>query len=242
MPSAQLGSAPASGELNIARGEASGNRSSIAEALQDEGMPSPQLGSEAVSGERNIAPGEASRNHSGVADAGLPASTGSPKELPRVAPTENAHAAQESVGDEAGPAQEPDSGRESSDTAPVENRTEGATGAGECPSGQLPAILLDSTPAAPDQKPTSEAEIDTKLKEWLQKHGYTDVNCRRKRLLKYKYPLHTAVKNNDVEMVQLLLQSGSCHSNTNSSGLTPKQLAARSDKDGTYAAIIAALP
>lgn len=105
--------------------------------------------------------------------------------------------------------------------------------------GVSPAILLDR--AAGKQKPKPDANCK-KLTRWLKRNGYTDVNCKRKRLLKYKYPLHTAVKNNDVEMVQILLQFGSYPAHTNSSGLTPKELAMRSDKDGAYAAIIAALP
>merc|ERR1712151_1318986 len=61
--------------------------------------------------------------------------------------------------------------------------------------------------------------------EFLRVNGYTDVNTKRTRRFRSKFPLHTAVKKVDVHMISLLLQNGADKANMNSAGLTPLQYA-----------------
>jgi len=62
------------------------------------------------------------------------------------------------------------------------------------------------------------------VEEFLKEHGYDDVNSKRKKHFKYKYPLHTAVKHKP-EMVRRLLRCDADPTLTNSAGKTPRQLA-----------------
>jgi len=67
-----------------------------------------------------------------------------------------------------------------------------------------------------------------KVNEFLKMHGFKgDVNSKKSYSMfkKYKYPLHVAVKEQDVEMVQLLLLEGADQSMKNSSGYTPAEKA-----------------
>lgn len=81
-----------------------------------------------------------------------------------------------------------------------------------------------------------------KVKQFLVDHEYLGVNSKRTKMMKTKYPLHTAVKLGDQEMVLLLL---SCEANPNlknSAGQTPKQLAIKLNKNGSHDGIIGVLP
>jgi len=72
----------------------------------------------------------------------------------------------------------------------------------------------------------AKAEADRKVKEYLLSHGFKDdVNAKKSSMMKYKYPLHYAVKEQNTEMVSLLLSAGADKSLKNSSGKTPAQKA-----------------
>jgi len=70
-------------------------------------------------------------------------------------------------------------------------------------------------------------ERKAKLKAWLVRHGYFNVNVERQRFGRISYPLHTAVRNNDPEMVRLLLRAGANPFNTTTGGRTAEALARR---------------
>jgi len=79
------------------------------------------------------------------------------------------------------------------------------------------------------QQQTEEREQEAQanramVEEFLKEHGYDDVNSKRKKHFKYKYPLHTAVKHKP-EMVRRLLRCDADPTLTNSAGKTPRQLA-----------------
>jgi len=61
---------------------------------------------------------------------------------------------------------------------------------------------------------------------WCKDHGYHDVNAPKKTLRGVKkFPLHTAVKRGDKNMVQMLLQCGANKNVRDSRGRTPKDCA-----------------
>merc|ERR1711988_936719 len=75
-----------------------------------------------------------------------------------------------------------------------------------------------------------QAKDKAKLEAFLKEHGYSGANAKRTKMFKSKYPLHTAVKINDPDMVRILLAAGADAGAKNSGGLTPAQLAQKSDK------------
>jgi multidrug efflux pump subunit AcrA (membrane-fusion protein) len=80
-----------------------------------------------------------------------------------------------------------------------------------------------------------------RLEDWLRQEKFTGVNDKRKTMMKTKFPLHSAVKRKDVETIQLLLRFGADPTNKDSNGLTPKDLAEKSNKDGSLDAVVQAL-
>merc|ERR1712232_92708 len=85
------------------------------------------------------------------------------------------------------------------------------------------------------------ARDKAKLEAFLKEHGYSGANAKRTKMFKTKYPLHTAVKINDPDMVRILLSAGADGSAKNSAGQTPAQLAKKSDKQGSHAGLLLAL-
>mmetsp|Transcript_71220 Transcript_71220/g.183614 ORF Transcript_71220/g.183614 Transcript_71220/m.183614 type:complete len:220 (+) Transcript_71220:94-753(+) len=86
-----------------------------------------------------------------------------------------------------------------------------------------------------------QAADTAKANAWLKKNGFTDVSAKKKSLFGSSFPLHAAVKENDAEIIRCLLVAGADASIKNSSGQTPSQLAAKSDKKGSHMAAITAL-
>jgi flagellar biosynthesis GTPase FlhF len=91
----------------------------------------------------------------------------------------------------------------------------------------------------------AKAEADRKVHEFLKTHGFKDdVNAKKSTLFKSKYPLHVAVKEQDPEMVKLLVLAGADKSLKNSSGNTPMQKAqqyTKAKKDSTSREVLLAL-
>mmetsp|Transcript_41634 Transcript_41634/g.77594 ORF Transcript_41634/g.77594 Transcript_41634/m.77594 type:complete len:247 (+) Transcript_41634:88-828(+) len=90
-------------------------------------------------------------------------------------------------------------------------------------------------------KQVQAAEDQEKVRAFCKAHGYTGVDCRRQRLWKFKFPLHSAVKANDAEMVELLLTARADACAKNSAGQTPMQLAQRSNIEGSSDAVLEVL-
>merc|ERR1712083_237535 len=77
----------------------------------------------------------------------------------------------------------------------------------------------------------AKAEAGKKVSEFLKSHGFKDdANSRKSSMLKSWYPLHVAVKEQDAEMVKLLLSAGADRFLKNSSGYTPAQKAEQYSK------------
>eukprot|EP00929_Paragymnodinium_shiwhaense_P047520 TRINITY_DN240_c0_g1_i1.p1 TRINITY_DN240_c0_g1~~TRINITY_DN240_c0_g1_i1.p1 ORF type:complete len:244 (-),score=97.51 TRINITY_DN240_c0_g1_i1:284-1015(-) len=94
---------------------------------------------------------------------------------------------------------------------------------------------------AEKQRRLHEAEEKKRMEEFLKKHAFKGPDMKRSKLLGFKFPLHSAVKHNDVEMVRILLANGANTSSKDSSGNTPYQLAQKVDKHGSHAMVMETL-
>jgi len=92
------------------------------------------------------------------------------------------------------------------------------------------------------QDAVKETREEIKLSSFLTANGFTHVNARRTRMLRWKYPLHTAVKQRDAELVELLLKAKADPTLKNSAGVTPMQLAQKSNRNGSHTAVLRACP
>merc|ERR1712151_494675 len=95
-------------------------------------------------------------------------------------------------------------------------------------------------------KAKAKADADRKVSEFLKSRGFKgDVNSKKSSMLKSKYPLHVAAKEQDAEMVKLLLSAGANRSLKNSSGYTPAQKAEKYNQqkkgDANSTAVLRAL-
>lgn len=97
-----------------------------------------------------------------------------------------------------------------------------------------------------DQRILAEKDEDNdgkdELDSWLKTNELSGVNSRKGSLMSRVYPLHVAVMQRDVRIVDLLLRFGADHKLKNSSMQTPRQLAMKKNRDGSYDRVLAALP
>eukprot|EP00427_Karlodinium_veneficum_P019154 CAMPEP_0169147768 /NCGR_PEP_ID=MMETSP1015-20121227/48432_1 /TAXON_ID=342587 /ORGANISM="Karlodinium micrum, Strain CCMP2283" /LENGTH=148 /DNA_ID=CAMNT_0009216069 /DNA_START=39 /DNA_END=485 /DNA_ORIENTATION=+ len=87
---------------------------------------------------------------------------------------------------------------------------------------------------------------NTDVSKWCKKNGYKDVITPKKTYhtnatATTKFALHTAVKQQDLEMVRLLIRCGATKDAINSNGMTPSQLAELMDPSVTRDQILFAL-
>eukprot|EP00442_Polarella_glacialis_P019998 CAMPEP_0115048046 /NCGR_PEP_ID=MMETSP0227-20121206/329_1 /TAXON_ID=89957 /ORGANISM="Polarella glacialis, Strain CCMP 1383" /LENGTH=246 /DNA_ID=CAMNT_0002431383 /DNA_START=32 /DNA_END=772 /DNA_ORIENTATION=+ len=94
---------------------------------------------------------------------------------------------------------------------------------------------------AKSQKKILRTQARTEVRPFLQSHGFQTVKSRKSFLWRFSYPLHAAVKVNNLHALQLLLTAGADPTKANSAGLTPQLLAGRLDKNGSHAEVLAAL-
>lgn len=95
---------------------------------------------------------------------------------------------------------------------------------------------------AEEQKVKEEGEAKDRVDAWLKKNGFANVSAKKKSMMSWHYPLHSAVTKNDSAMVQLLLQFHADPQTANSSKQTPQQLAFKLNKKGSHNEILAVLP
>merc|ERR1712196_625103 len=81
------------------------------------------------------------------------------------------------------------------------------------------------------KSPEQEEKDKEKLAAFLKVHGYSAADAKRKvKIFGYKYPLNSAVKANDPEMVRILMEAGADPAAKNSAGQTAKDFASKVDK------------
>jgi hypothetical protein len=87
-------------------------------------------------------------------------------------------------------------------------------------------VPIASLQPPPIEHTAAKVAAEKRVKEFLREHGFkgTAANSRRRYGIK-KYPLHTAVKLNDTQMVSLLLHFGADPRRRNTWGKTPYELA-----------------
>merc|ERR1712241_880111 len=86
-----------------------------------------------------------------------------------------------------------------------------------------------------------EQERKTIVKAFLKEHGYSDVAVPKRKMLKTKYPIHTAAKKGDPKIVAALLEEGANPAQKNSAGKTAIQVAQQKNKNGSHADVLRAL-
>lgn len=95
---------------------------------------------------------------------------------------------------------------------------------------------------AEEQRAKEDRMARESVNAWMRKNGFEGMRARKMLSVNTPYPLHCAVKQNDSVMVQLLLKFGADHSATNAWNSTPRQLAAKLNKDASHSEILAVLP
>jgi len=94
-----------------------------------------------------------------------------------------------------------------------------------------------------EQLRLAKADADEqRVGAFLKEKGFSGVNAKRRSMLKWKLPLHSAVEINDPELVRALLQCGADPSLANSSGQTALQSAAKRNKNGSHSSVLELLP
>jgi hypothetical protein len=86
-----------------------------------------------------------------------------------------------------------------------------------------------------------QAKEQKQLQAFMKVHGFTGVNFKRTRMMKSKYPLHSAVKHKDADMVRVLLKNGADPALKSSAGHTAQQLALKINKVGSHDLVLSAL-
>eukprot|EP00929_Paragymnodinium_shiwhaense_P081669 TRINITY_DN4279_c0_g3_i1.p1 TRINITY_DN4279_c0_g3~~TRINITY_DN4279_c0_g3_i1.p1 ORF type:complete len:237 (-),score=90.04 TRINITY_DN4279_c0_g3_i1:514-1224(-) len=94
--------------------------------------------------------------------------------------------------------------------------------------------------AAEEARLVQEAADKKKMEEFLKKHSFKGADVKRSSFLRYKFPLHSAVKHNDADMIRILLANGATPSQKDSSGLTAAQLAKKLSKSGSHGDVVEA--
>jgi len=81
-----------------------------------------------------------------------------------------------------------------------------------------------------------------RVTEWCKRNGYQDLGHSKKTFRgATKFPLHTAVKHADEEMVRFLMLCGADGTVMDSRNQTPRQLAMKLNKNGSHDLILSAL-
>lgn len=87
-----------------------------------------------------------------------------------------------------------------------------------------------------------EVEIrKTAVAVFLQDHGFANVSCPKRTMMKTTYPLHVAATSRNLRIVKMLLDEGANPSQKDSSGKTALQACISKDKDGSHREVIEAL-
>lgn len=97
---------------------------------------------------------------------------------------------------------------------------------------------IPSKSAAKAQRKADRLEARNEVRPFLTKNGFATVKSKKTWLWTSYYPLHTAVKQNDVDTIRLLLKARADPQKTNSSGQTPRDLAFRLNKLESHSAIL----
>lgn len=93
------------------------------------------------------------------------------------------------------------------------------------------------------ERAVNEVVDRRRLDRWLEANDFPrgGVNARKRSLMKTTYPLHVAVSQADVKMVELLLQHRADPATRNSAGQTPVDLAGKLEEGASRGGLLRAL-
>eukprot|EP00931_Biecheleriopsis_adriatica_P115288 TRINITY_DN9109_c0_g1_i2.p1 TRINITY_DN9109_c0_g1~~TRINITY_DN9109_c0_g1_i2.p1 ORF type:complete len:343 (-),score=85.73 TRINITY_DN9109_c0_g1_i2:112-1071(-) len=103
---------------------------------------------------------------------------------------------------------------------------------------RLKKSTANSSAVTKAQRKMERVEARSQIQPWLQQHGFQTVKSKKTFFWRMSYPLHKAAKQNDVEVVQLLLKAGADATKTNWRGQTPQDVAASLDRNGSHAKLL----
>eukprot|EP00406_Dinophysis_acuminata_P063886 CAMPEP_0179270190 /NCGR_PEP_ID=MMETSP0797-20121207/31342_1 /TAXON_ID=47934 /ORGANISM="Dinophysis acuminata, Strain DAEP01" /LENGTH=181 /DNA_ID=CAMNT_0020978523 /DNA_START=170 /DNA_END=715 /DNA_ORIENTATION=- len=79
------------------------------------------------------------------------------------------------------------------------------------------------------------------VEAFLREHGYSGVNTPKRTMLRTKYPIHTAAKMGDADILAALLDEGANPAQKNSVGLNASQVARQKNKNGSHEDVLCML-
>mmetsp|Transcript_65620 Transcript_65620/g.184786 ORF Transcript_65620/g.184786 Transcript_65620/m.184786 type:complete len:259 (-) Transcript_65620:96-872(-) len=81
----------------------------------------------------------------------------------------------------------------------------------------------------------------TMVEAFLREHGYTGVDVPKRTILKLKYPIHTAAKYGNAQLVEMLIEEGADPLQKDSAGQTAAQVAQMKDTRGSHSGVLSKL-
>lgn len=107
-------------------------------------------------------------------------------------------------------------------------------------TGTVPSVSQYSTQATEGQVESDDSD-EAMVSSFLEKHGCSHVNAKKRRFLRSTYPLHLAVQEGNPRLVTAILARGAKKEQKNSLGMTAEDVAKKSDKDGSHRQVLEAL-
>lgn len=119
---------------------------------------------------------------------------------------------------------------------------ESSTKRGSCKKepGIVPSVSQYSTQATEGQVESDDSD-QAMVSSFLEKHGCSHVNAKKRRFLRSTYPLHLAVQEGNPRLVTAILARGAKKEQKNSLGMTAEDVAKKSNKDGSHRQVLEAL-
>lgn len=102
-------------------------------------------------------------------------------------------------------------------------------------------VREETARATRERHEREEEEARQRVESFLALNGFASVRQGRRRRLRTAYPLHVAVKQNDPDMVSLLLQANADPAQRDTIGRTPKDVAQRHNRHGSHEKVLAML-
>lgn len=97
-------------------------------------------------------------------------------------------------------------------------------------------------PAGRQRQDADEEELrrreKSELEDFLFANGFEDINAKRRKNMMAEYPLHLAVRDNNPQLVDLMLRCGASRDKTNSWARTPLSLAKKLNQKNSHLEII----